>query len=342
MIVKINDWVVPTGSPPPKLLSIAGTAAFTVTQAPVVLVPPPAAVFATAVVILVVVPMLPVPLVLFGCGHEPTVAAAAVVMPTVMVQLVCKLVMVRLATTILLPPALAVTLPPAQVPPTVDGVATTSPAGRVSVKLKVWVGLPVGWVTLKVRVCDPPTVSAPANALSTTGTAALTVTQAPVVLVPPPAALLVTLAVALVNSDRLPLPLVLLACGHVPTVGDAAVVTRTVIVQAVAGLTICRLVTVIVPLPAVAVTLPPLQVPPTVDGLATTSPGGRESVKLKVWVGFPFGWLTAKDRVVVPPTVSEAPNVLLTTGTAWVTTRLADAVLPVKGPAAVIAPEVLL
>ncbi len=239
-------------------------------------------------------------------------------------------------------PAVAVTVPPVQLPPTAEGVATTRPAGKESVKLKVWVGLPVGCVTVNVNVWTPPTVRAPANDLSTAGTAALTVTHAPVTLVPPPAALFATLAVAFVSDERLALPFVLLACGQVPTVGDGADVTSTVIVQLVAGLTIWRPATLIVPLPAVAVIDPPEQVPPTVDGEATTIPAGKVSVKLKVCVGLPLGCVTVNVSVCVPPTVSAPANALFTDGTACVTTRLADAVLPVNGPAADIAPETLL
>ena len=68
-------------------------------------------------------------------GQLATVGVPEVVILTVIVQLVCTLVMVRLATTMLPLPAVAVTVPPAQVPPTTDGVAITRPAGRVSVKL---------------------------------------------------------------------------------------------------------------------------------------------------------------------------------------------------------------
>ena len=68
-------------------------------------------------------------------------------------------------------------------------------------------------------------VSPPAKVLFSVGTAAWTVTHAPVVLVPL-VALLETEAVMLVSVPRLALPLVLLACGQTPTVGAAAVVVR--------------------------------------------------------------------------------------------------------------------
>jgi len=49
-------------------------------------------------------------------------------------------------------PAVAVEVPTVQVPPSPFGVAMTNPLGRVSVKLKVCVGLPAGWLTVKVIV----------------------------------------------------------------------------------------------------------------------------------------------------------------------------------------------
>ena len=93
---------------------------------------------------------------------------------------------------------------------------------------------------------------------------------------------------------------------------------------------------------ATAVTEPPLQVPPRVEGDATTSPAGNVSAKLNVCVGLPFGCVTVNVTVWVPPTVRAPENALLTTGTACETVKLADAVFPVSGPAALIAPVVLL
>ena len=134
-------------------------------------------------------------------------------------------------------PAVAVTVPPEHVPPTAP-VPTTRPAGSVSVKLKVCVGLPVGCDTVKVNVCVPPTVSAPPNTLSSVGCAAFTVTHAPVALVPPPAAELAIAAVMLVLAVICALPFVFAITGHVPVAGVADVVIGTVIVQVVAGATI--------------------------------------------------------------------------------------------------------
>ena len=84
------------------------------------------------------------PFVFAATGQTPATGAPDVVIFTVIVQVVCRLVIVRLATVMVLLPAMAVTAPPAQVPPTVEGVATAKPAGSVSVKLYVCVVLPAG------------------------------------------------------------------------------------------------------------------------------------------------------------------------------------------------------
>ena len=120
-------------------------------------------------------------------------------------------------------------------------------------------------------------------------------------------------------------PFVLFACGHIPTVGTAAVVTSTVIVQVVAGFTICRPATVIVPDPAAAVTDPPVQVPPTFGTAATTRPAGRLSTKLNASVGLPAGCVTVNVSVVVPPIPIEAGlNAFVIAGTAEVTDTQVD------------------
>src|SRR5205085_5242679 len=92
--------------------------------------------------------------------------------------------------------------------------------------------------------------------------------------------------------------LVLLACGHTPTVGAAAVVTSTVSVQLVAGLLICLLVMVMALVPALAVRepAPSVHVPPRLFGVAMTRPAGSVSVKLNVCVGLPAGCATVKVR----------------------------------------------
>jgi hypothetical protein len=244
---------------------------------------------------------------------------------TVIVHDVAGLTSWRLATVMVFVPAVAVTEPPEHVPP-VAPAPTTRPAGSVSVKLKVCVGLPAGCETVKVSVVVPPTVRPAENALSIVGVAAVTVTQAPVTLAPPPAAELATLAVTFVVAEIAPLPLVLFAAGHTETVGAAAVVTGTVIVQEVAGLTTWRLATVIVFVPAVAVTEPLEHVPPVAPA-PTTRPAGSVSVKLKVCVGFPVGCVTVKVSVVVPPTARAAEKALLRLGVAAVTATHAPVTL---------------
>lgn len=138
----------------PKAEMVAGLKAFamvagasTVIQAPEPAAPadpPPKATSAIAAVIFVVAPICALPFVLAALGQVAAVGVADVVMLTVIVQLVWPAVIVRFAIAILPAPAVAVTLPPVHVPPTTEGVATTSPAGRLSVKLKVCVGFPAG------------------------------------------------------------------------------------------------------------------------------------------------------------------------------------------------------
>jgi hypothetical protein len=179
----------------------------------------------------VVADIAPFPFVLLASGQLPIVGAAAVVTSTVMVQVVAGFTIWRLVTTIVWASALAVTPPPVHVPPTFGTAATLSPEGKVSVKLNDCVGLVAGWEIVKTNCVVPPTGSAAANALLSVGTAAATVTQAPVVDVPPPAAEFVTAAPKLVRPEKLAVPLVLFACGQTPTVGVFAGVTGTSIVQ---------------------------------------------------------------------------------------------------------------
>jgi hypothetical protein len=183
--------------------------------------------------------MLVAALVLFAIGQGFVVGAAAVVTLTVIVQVVAGLTICLALMVMVLVPAVAVTDPvPVHVPPMVLGAATTSPVGSVSVKLYVWVGLLAGWVTVNVSTLTPPTTMVVgANALVNTGTAALTVTHAPVVLVPL-VALLAIADVMLVTAVMFASPLVLLASGQVPNVGVVLLVTGTMMVQVLAGLTI--------------------------------------------------------------------------------------------------------
>ena len=93
-------------------------------------------------------------------------------------------------------------------------------------------------MTVKVSVLTPPTAMlVGANAFVNTGTAALTVTHAPEVLVPL-VALLAMAEVMLVTAVMFALPLVLLTCGQAPDDGVVLLVTGTMMVQVLAGLTI--------------------------------------------------------------------------------------------------------
>jgi hypothetical protein len=193
--VNVSVAVLPTVSAPENTLLSVGTAAVTATHAPVVLVPPPVAVFEIDGVMFVVPETCALPFVLLAAGQAPVVGVAELVTGTVIVHEVP--VTWRLATVMALVPAVAVTVPPAHVPPA-PPLAMVRPAGSVSVKLKVCAGLPVGCDTVNVSVIVLPTVRPPEKTLSSVGTAGFTVTHAPVVLVPPPAAVLETDAVTFV------------------------------------------------------------------------------------------------------------------------------------------------
>src|SRR6187402_2921588 len=107
-------------------------------------------------------------------GQAAVFGVADAVTGTVIVQLAP--VTWRLATVIVFVPAVAVTVPPEQVPP-VPPAAIVRPEGSVSVKEKVCVGLPAGCVTVKVNVdgVPPIVIEVGENALVSDGVAAATV-----------------------------------------------------------------------------------------------------------------------------------------------------------------------
>jgi hypothetical protein len=111
--------------------------------------------------------------VLAATGQAVVLGVAEAVTGTVIVQLVPATW--RLETVIVFVPAVAVTVPPVQVPP-VPPAAIVRPAGKVSVKLKVWVGLFAGCVTVKVSVDGAPPIvmDVGENALVSEGVAAAT------------------------------------------------------------------------------------------------------------------------------------------------------------------------
>ena len=115
-----------------------------------------------------------VPLVLAATGHAAVLGVVDAVTGTVIVHEVPAIW--RPATVIVFVPALAVTVPPEQVPP-VPPEAIVRPAGRLSVKLNVCVGLPAGCVTVKVSVdgAPPMAIEVGENAFVSDGVAAVTV-----------------------------------------------------------------------------------------------------------------------------------------------------------------------
>lgn len=211
-----------------------GTAAVVVTQAPADGTTPLVALGVIAAVTFVNADKLLFWLVLaFGTSvHAPKVGVSDDVTGTMRVQVGVAAIVVLLVMVMILVPAVAVRLPAAmrQVPVTVLGVATSKPAGKVSVKLNATAGFVAICVMVNVRLVVPPNTRSPENTLFIVGTLGRIVTQAPVVEVPLVAEL-VTAAVMLVVPTILPLPLVFAACGQAPIVGTAMVVTGTIMVH---------------------------------------------------------------------------------------------------------------
>jgi hypothetical protein len=263
-----------------------------------------------------------VALVFAATGHAAVFGVADAVTGTVIVQLAP--VICRPAIVIVLVPAVAVTVPPVQVPP-VPPAAIVRPEGSVSVKLNAWVGLPAGWVTVKVSVdgAPPIVIDVGENAFVNDGVAAVTVKHWST-----------TLFVRFVVPVIAAVALVFAAIGHAAVLGVADAVIGTVIVHE-APLT-WRPATVIVLVPAVAVTVPPEHVPP-VPPAAMVRPEGSVSVNENVCVGLPAGCVTVKVSVDgAPPMVIEAgENAFVSDGVAavtvrhWSTTLLVRFVVPV-------------
>ena len=218
----------------------------------------------------------------------------------------------------LVAPAVAVIVPPPQLPVCPLGVATTNPAGNVSVKLTPVKFVPVvfdeGFASVKLRLVIPFTAIAEApNVLLIVGAYGTSTVNVAVAVFPVPVSFELT-------------------------------VTLLFFVPVVVAVTLTPTVHVAVP-PAFAAKLPPVKltlvapatpvaVPPHVFvklfGVDTTSPAGKLSVNANpVAVPLVLGLAIVNVNDVVPFWVMKvAPNALLIAAP-FDTTRLAVAVLPV-------------
>ena len=220
-------------------------------------------------------------------------------------------------------PATAVAVPP-QVLVNALGVATTRPAGRLSVKATPVsaIVLAAGLVMVKVREVDPfRAIEAAPNALVIVGAEA-TVRLAVAVLPVPPLV-------------ELTAPVVLVYCPEV------APVTFTTTVQEVFVAMVLP-VRLMLPEPATAVAVPP-HVLVSALGVETTSPAGKESVNAApvcaTWLA--AGLVMVKVSDVVPFSgIAAAPKALAIDGGAT-TLMLAEAVPPVPPSIEVTLPVVL-
>jgi hypothetical protein len=283
--VKLSDVVPFNGIvAAPNVFAILGGEITLRLAAPVFPLPPLAEV--TAAVVLVTLPA-DVPFTLTLNVHEPLAAMFA---PD-------KLTM--------LAPELAAIVPPPQVPVTPLGVATTRPAGNVSVNptpLSVRM-FADGFVTVKLKVVVPfnGIVAAPKDLLIEGGNSTVTLADA-VPPVPP--------------STDVTAPVVLFcAPATVPT-------TFTLNVHAALAFSVAPVRLTLLP-PALAAIVPPPHDPVRPFGAATAIPAGNVSVKPTPVSGIVFaaGFVRVKLRLVVPfRGIVAAPNVLVIAGgTATVT-----------------------
>jgi hypothetical protein len=221
-------------------------------------------------------------------------------------------------------PAVAVMVPAPHDPVNPFGVATTKPAGKVSLKatpLRLCVEL-LFWI-VKVRLVEPfnGMLAAP-NALMMIG-GPTTVRGAVLLVVPVP------------PSVELIGPVVLFFTpGVVPWTVSEMVQDPLVATDPPDRLAEDA--------PGVAVAVPP-QLLFRLDGFATTTPAGKLSVKaIPFSVTFEFGFVMVKVRLVVPfKGTCATPNALEIVG-GLATVRVAEAVLPVPPFVELTAPVVLL
>jgi len=290
LMVKVSDVEPPTGMvAAPNALVIAGGEATDSVAVAVLPVPPLVELTVTE---LFLAPEV-VPVTLTENVQVPPAAMAAPLRLTV------------------LDPAVAVMVPPPQVPVRPLGVETTRPDGNVSVKATPVSAtvLAAGLVMVKVSEVVPfnATVEVP-KLLAMTGGATTTNVAVAVAPVPP---LVEEMAPVVLVKEPAAVP-----------------VTLTVMVQVALAAKVAPLRVTLVP-PAVAKVLPP-QLVVIPRGVATTIPAGRLSVKATpVSDTVALGLATVNDRVVEPPSgTDDAPNALVSVGGAT-TVIDAVAVLPV-------------
>jgi hypothetical protein len=206
-------------------------------------------------------------------------------------------------------PATPVAVPP-QVLVSPFGVATTSPAGNVSVNaIPVSDKLAFGLLTVIVSEVPPFSgiVAAP-NAFAIVGGAA-TVTDAFEVF---PAPAVVELTVTLLFFTPPVVPVTFTLKLHDPLAANVAPARLTL------------------PDPAKAVIVPPPQVPARPFGAATTNPAGNVSVNATpVCAVVASGLFTTKVKEVDPPSATLAAPKAFVTAAAVTTAKFADAVFPV-------------
>jgi hypothetical protein len=312
--------IKPVGMVSVKLMPVRGTVAFELEIANVKLVLVPITTDAAPKVLVMeggpttvifAVDVLPVPpLVELTVTELLTTAGVVPVTLTENIQLAFAASVAPVRVT-LVAPAVAVIVPPPQVPVKLLGVETTNPAGMLSViEMPLTEAVMFGLVMVKLRVAVPPTGIAEALKSLVIDGGSITVRVAVLEVEPVPPSLEVIALVVLFKGPPV-----------VP-------VTFTVMMQFELAATVPpdRLTEFV---PAVAVIEPPPQLPVKPLGVETTNPAGSVSVNPTPVKEMPFRLVRVKVRLVLPLSgTEEAPNALLMVG-GPATVKLALAVLPV-------------
>lgn len=223
-----------------------------------------------------------------------------------------------------LPPPVAEMVPPPHDPNSPGGVEMTSPDGRLSVKPTPLNDVVFGFWTVKLNEVMPFTgmIVVPNEIVTVGGGSTFRLAEA---VLPGPALVDVTVPVVFVRSP----PMVPLTV----TLNVQELLTPIVAPESVTLLE-----------PAVAVMVPPPQVPFKPLGVARISPGGNESLKptpVSAAV-FAAGFVMVNMSEVVPlMPIFSAPNALLMTG-GTIPARVADAGAPAPPSADVTADVVML